>query len=95
VPPTFAFDAWHTLTETSTGTSFEYFIDGTLVLTQATAAGDDLMNAMIQGYNFGQSVAYSIYWDNLTATAIPEPAAMTALVAVAALGLAGWRRRRS
>ena len=95
VPTGFAFDTWHMLTGTSTGTSFEYRIDGTLVGTIATTAGDDLLSAMIQGYNFGQTDSYSVYWDNVTASAVPEPATSALFAALAALGLVGWRRRRA
>jgi hypothetical protein len=95
VPTGFAFDAWHTLSETSTGTSFEYFIDGSLLLTNPTTAGNDLLSGMIQGYNFSQAASYSVYWDNAAASAIPEPATTAIIGAVAALGLAVWRRRRA
>jgi hypothetical protein len=74
VPAGFVFDAWHTLSGTSTGANFEYRIDGVLVYTKATAAGYDLMSAMVQGYNFGEAGSYSVYWDNLTASA---PGVMT------------------
>ena len=95
VPTGFAFDTWHMLTGTSTGTSFEYRIDGALVGTIATTAGSDLLSAMVQGYNFGQAGSYSVYWDNVTVSAVPEPAASALFAALAALGLAGWRRRRA
>jgi hypothetical protein len=94
VPDAFVFDAWHTLSETSTGSDFEFHIDGALVYTTPTVAGDDLMSAMIQGYNFGQAGSYSVYWDNATATAVPEPATSALTIAVATLGFAFWRRRR-
>ena len=68
VPAGFVFDAWHTLSATSTGSTFEFRIDGVLVLTNSTVAGDDLLDAMVQGYNFGQAGSYSIYWDNVTAS---------------------------
>jgi hypothetical protein len=67
VPVGFVFDAWHTLSGTSTGTTFEYRIDGVLVHTKATSAGFDLMSAMVQGYNFGEAGSYSVYWDNVIA----------------------------
>ena len=95
VPTGFAFDTWHMLTGTSTGSTFEYRIDGVLVGTVSTAAGDDLLSAMVQGYNFGQADSYSVYWDNVTVSAVPEPAASALFAALAALGLAGWRRRRA
>ena len=95
VPDGFVFDAWHLLTGTSTGTTFEYRIDGALVLTESTADGSDLLSAMIQGYNFNAADGYSVYWDNVTASAIPEPSAGALTAALAALGLAVWRRRRA
>ena len=88
VPTGFVFDAWHTLSEVSTGNSFEYYIDGNLVLTNTTAAGNDLLSVMIQGYNFGLTDSYSTYWDNLTVSAIPEPATYAAFAGLGALGLA-------
>lgn len=91
VPAGFTFDAWHTLSETSTGTAFEFRIDGLLVLTDATPAGDDLLSAMVQGYNYGQAGSYSVDWDNVTA--IPEPATSAFIAAVGVLGFAFYRRR--
>jgi len=97
VPNGFVFDAWHTLSETSTGSTFEFYIDGSLVLTNSTAAGADLMSAMVQGYNFGGVGNYStsVYWDNVSASAVPEPATDALVGALAVLGLAVWRRRRA
>ena len=74
VPNGFVFDTWHTLSGASTGTVFEYRIDGVLVLTESTAVGDDLLDAMVQGYNFGQSGSYSVYWDNVIAAVAAPPA---------------------
>lgn len=93
LPAGFVFDAWHTLSGASTGATFEYFIDDTLVYSRATAAWDDLLSAMVLGYNFGQTDGYAVYWDNVTAAAIPEPGAVTALFGLAALVLAGRRHR--
>src|SRR5208283_4114588 len=61
----------HTLSGASTGNTFAFSIDGTLVLTIPTAAGDDLMTAFIEGYNFDQAGSYSVYWDNLIAGVAP------------------------
>ena len=96
MPTGFAFDAWHTLSEISTGTTFEYLIDGTLYLTQPTTAGNDLLSAMVQGYNFDGTGnhSYSVDWDNVTASAIPEPATSAFIAAVGVLILAFWSRRR-
>ncbi len=96
-PVGFQFDAWHVLSTTSTGAAFEFRIDGVLLLTAPTAAGNDLLSAMVQGYNYGGTGNYStaFYWDNLVATAIPEPGTSALLAAVGVLGLAVWRRRRA
>ena len=61
VPAGFVFDAWHTLSGTSTGTTFEFRIDGALVLTIPAAAGNDLLTVSIEGYNFDQNSTYSVY----------------------------------
>jgi hypothetical protein len=95
VPNGFAFDAWHTLSGTSTGMSFEYRIDGDLVFTQSTMTGSDLMSAMVQGYNYDLTTSYSVNWDNLNASAVPEPATSALTASLAVLGLAIWRRRRA
>lgn len=94
LPAGFVFDAWHMLSATSTGSTFEYRIDGALVLTNPTAAGQDLLSAMIQGYNFNEAGSYSVNWDNVTATAIPEPAAAALMAGFAAIGCVVWRGRR-
>ncbi|MDI1251186.1 MAG: hypothetical protein PSV13_20150 [Lacunisphaera sp.] len=94
VPGGFLFDTWHTLSGVSTGATFAYYIDGNLVYTKATAAGDDLESVIVQGANYGATGSYAVYWDNVTASAIPEPAAVALLAAVAALGLVIWHRRQ-
>ena len=73
----------------------QVFIDGTLVLTSPTTAGNDLLSAMVQGYNFGDSASYSVYWDNVTASVIPEPGTSALITALGTLGVALLRRRRS
>jgi hypothetical protein len=93
----FQFDAWHALSITSTGSAFEFRLDNTLVFSATTTAGSDLLSAMVQSYNFGGSGNYTsaVYWDNVTTSAIPEPAVSALLGAVGALGVALWRRRRA
>ena len=95
VPGGFVFDSWHVLTGASTGTVFEYRLNGVLLLSNPTAAGSDLLSAMIQGYNFGEATGYSVHWDNLATSAIPEPSTSALLVALAALGVAAHRRHRA
>ncbi len=96
VPAGFVFDAWHSLSEISTGSTFEYLIDDTMYLTQPTTAGNDLLSAMVQGYNFDGTgnYSYSVNWDNVTASAVPEPATSAICAAVSVLTLACWSRRR-
>lgn len=89
VPADFTFGSWHTLSAASTGAAFEFRLHGVLVLTHATAAGSGLLRARVQGDNFGDSGSYSVRWDNVTASALPAPAAIAFAAAIAALGLAG------
>ncbi|OJU65700.1 MAG: hypothetical protein BGO01_01965 [Armatimonadetes bacterium 55-13] len=77
---------WHHLSILSTGTAFEYRLDGGLVYTDSTysASGfEDLRTTFVQAYNFGDSQFtaqnYSVYWDNISAQPVPEPATMAAL----------------
>ena len=70
LPAGFTFEAWHTLASTSTGTTVEFSIDGTLVHISPIVAGGDLQGAMIQGCNFDQTDGYSVYWDNVTASTV-------------------------
>jgi len=97
LPTGFAFDAWHTLGITFTGTNTEYLLDGTIIFTDPSTDGNDLQTAFIEAYNFGQTDSnglnnYSVYWDNATAVAIPEPANFALMAGLATLGLV-WRRR--
>lgn len=94
LPNGFTFDAWHTISATSTGSAFEYHLDGQLVATQSVTGNTALTSIQFQGYNYGQAGSYSAFWDNVSATAIPEPATTVAVAALAALGFALWRRRR-
>ncbi len=78
---------WHNLSITSTGSAFEYSIDGSLVYTDSTyseAGFEALRSVWVQAYNFGDATttgqSYSAYWDNVSATQpVPEPATMAAL----------------
>ncbi len=97
VPGGFAFDAWHNLEITSTGSSVEYLLDGLEIYNDPTFAGDNLQNAYIQAYNFGQTDGnglntYSVFWDNAIAAAVvPEPSSFAPAIGLAALVLA-WSR---
>jgi hypothetical protein len=94
VPGGFAFDAWHTLSGVSTGASFDFLIDDVVVQSIATSSGVDLISAMVQGHNFGQAASYSVLWDNVSASAIPEPAAWVGFAGGVAAGFMVCRRRR-
>lgn len=90
---------WHNLAITSTGSSFEYRLDGNVVYTDNTysASGfDALQTVFVEAYSFGDATHattdnYSVYWDNISAGPVPEPASMTVL-GLGALALI--RRRR-
>jgi len=97
LPDGFAFDVWHTLEITFTGTATEYLLDGIEIFTDPTTDGADLQTAFIEAYNFGQTDSnglnsYSVYWDNATAAVIPEPASF-ALIAGLAVFVVGRKRR--
>jgi len=78
---------WHHLSILSTGSAFQYSIDGNLVYTDNTysAAGSEaLQTVFVQSYSFGDATttggSYSTYWDNISAgQPVPEPATMAAL----------------
>jgi MYXO-CTERM domain-containing protein len=90
---------WHHLSIAATGTAFEYRLDDNLVYTDSTAsqAGfEALQTVFVEAYSFGDVTHattdnYSVYWDNITAGPVPEPASMTVL-GLGALALI--RRRR-
>jgi hypothetical protein len=63
----------------------------------ATTSGFDLsdftLGSTLAGYTYDLALVDSTL--QLTASAVPEPAACAALASLAALGLAAWRRRRA
>lgn len=90
-------EGWHTLEIVGDGTSFEYFLDGNSVYTDNTVnvAFPGLTEVFVQAFNFSPvnglaNDSYSVYWDNVGAQAVPEPATMVAL----GLGVAAMVRRR-
>lgn len=79
---------WHNLAIRSTGSAFEFLIDGGLVYTDNTsyseAGAEALQTVFVEAYNFGDAnitgQSYSTYWDNIQAgQPVPEPATMAAL----------------
>lgn len=84
------FDTWNTMTIEATGSSFDYYLNGTFLwsdLTASTPGNEDLSRFFLQAYNFGEG-GYEVYWDNLVVT--PTPGTLSLL----GLGVLGCQRRR-
>ena len=85
------FDTWNTMTIEATGSSFDYYLNGTFLwsdLTASTPGNEDLSRFFLQAYNFGDG-GYEVYWDNVSVT--PTPGTLSLLgIGVLACG----RRRR-
>lgn len=88
---------WHHLSIRSTGSAFEYRLDGSLVHTDSTyseAGFESLKTVFVQAYNFGDANfptsqdAYAAYWDNIGT--VPEPITLITL----GCGVAVLIRRR-
>ncbi len=100
LPAGFVTNAWYSLSEISTGSTFQFFINGVLIQTNPTADGVNLQTGAIEAYNFGQTDinglnSYSVDWDNAIAAAVvPEPASFALLGGLVILGFA-WTMRRA
>jgi hypothetical protein len=100
VPGGITTDAWHNLAITSTGSAFEFRVDGNLLYTDSTysdVGAEKLQTVFLEAYNFGQlandeTISYNVYWDNLQA--IPEPGTYAAVLGIISLGIVAFRRRR-
>jgi hypothetical protein len=87
------YNAWNTLAIKFTGTSYLYYINGSLVYTDATinkSTGFSWVD--MQAYNFDAPVGYTAYWANTPAHA-PIPASVL-LLGSGLFGLALLGRRK-
>ena len=94
VPTGFAYGTWATLNISLQGVNWLYQVGDASLLVSADGSAK-LGNVILQGYNTQQGVDYSIRWDNLTTSAVPEPAAWALMIT--GFGLSGvmLRRRRT
>jgi hypothetical protein len=86
---------WHTLSILATGSSKVYSVDGKVIYTDPSwnPFFPNLTTVFVQAYNFTGN--YSVYWDDVSASPIPEPMflQMGALVGFSGLGLLRMRRK--
>lgn len=86
------YDQWYQIGFALTGNTLTYFVNGQAVGSSVNANGTTSFgNAILQGYNAGND--YSINFDNLTTTAVPEPATLAVFGALGCVAL-GYRARR-
>jgi hypothetical protein len=94
LPPGFAFDVFYTMSMNLVGNTVEYGIDGTSVFTDTDSNGTTaLSNVILQGINTQTGVDRTLYFDNLTYSAVPTPA--TLLLLLPGLAVLALRRRRA
>lgn len=99
------YDDWTSFAIEFTGTSFDFFINGSLMYSDTTIGGTTGFSAAImQAYNFADpalgpptptTVTYTAHWSNVVGNQVPEPGSLALLAAgLLALG-AGRQRARS
>ncbi|WP_235905074.1 PEP-CTERM sorting domain-containing protein, partial [Tautonia marina] len=88
---------WYRIGFSLVGNSLQYYVNNSLVFTDTSVNGSlGFGNVILQGHNAGSN--YTIYWDNLSASAVavPEPSTLVGGTMAAMLGLGlVWRRRRA
>jgi Secretion system C-terminal sorting domain len=90
------YDTWYSLKINLTVSTFQYFINETLVRTDSDVNGTNYFgNIMLQAYNFGDSTlaanmqafeSYDVYWDNagvINTKDIPLPVELSSFTAIA------------
>jgi hypothetical protein len=87
LPTGFSYNQFITLTMTLSGGNIVYQV-GDLTQTVSAYGATQISSAILEGYN--NAASYNIYWDNLNATAVPEPSTM-ALMGLGSVGLIAHR----
>ncbi|MEO5803711.1 MAG: VPDSG-CTERM sorting domain-containing protein [Verrucomicrobiota bacterium] len=94
------YDGWNSLSIDFTGTTFEYYINGSLVGTDGAIGGGTtgFQAVIMQAYNFADpaisgavNVDYTAHWSNTQS--VPDAGSTLALMGVACASIAGLRRK--
>lgn len=98
------FDAWNSLAMEFTGSSIDYFVNGSLAYSDADVGGSTgFQEVIMQAYNFYDpalggdynAVNYEAHWSNTPAATVSEPGMIAPLaMGLVGLGAMGLRRRQ-